>query len=88
MIEIGRHVKIPRTERYCKKCNMGTIEDEVHFLIDCNHFQQEREILFTLINKENKNFASLNSEQKLIFLLTSEDRIVLNAVGKFIFKHL
>lgn len=88
MIEVGRHNNIPRTERYCKKCNTGEIEDETHFLIDCNHFQQEREILFSFIEKENKNFESLNSEQKLIFLLTSEDPIVLNAVGEFIFKYL
>ena len=30
-IEVGRYNKTPRNERFCKKCNTGEIEDEMHF---------------------------------------------------------
>ena len=32
MIERGRHLNIPRTERYCLLCKSNQIEDEKHFL--------------------------------------------------------
>ena len=31
MIERGRHLNIPRTERYCLLCKSNQIEDEKHF---------------------------------------------------------
>jgi hypothetical protein len=33
MIERGRHLNIPRTERYCLLCKSNQIEDEKHFLL-------------------------------------------------------
>ena len=40
MIEEGRRKRpiIPREERICKTCNK--IEDEVHFLIDCDKYKE------------------------------------------------
>ena len=37
-IEKGRHRKIDRQERLCKQCNVGAIETETHFLLDCNKY--------------------------------------------------
>ncbi len=41
-IEVGRHQRIPRDERICNKCNMGSLGDEFHFVLECPGFQTER----------------------------------------------
>lgn len=41
-IEKGRHLSIPVNERICKICNSGDIEDELHFLFNCNKYSSAR----------------------------------------------
>jgi hypothetical protein len=41
MIERGRHLNIPRTERYCLLCKSNQIEDEKHFLLHCKKFNTQ-----------------------------------------------
>jgi hypothetical protein len=45
-IEKGCYFQINRTERFCKICNDLEIEDENHFLWQCEKYRKEREILF------------------------------------------
>jgi hypothetical protein len=54
-IEVGRHNKTPRNERFCKKCNTSEIEDEMHFLLLCNHFETDRKNILDLVAGEVKN---------------------------------
>ena len=35
-IELGRHLDIPKEERYCNLCQQGKIGNEYHFLLECN----------------------------------------------------
>ena len=51
MIEEGRRARpqINRENRICLECN--TIEDEIHFLIDCDEYKNERERVFQAINE-------------------------------------
>lgn len=46
-IETGRHSRpvIPAVNRVCTLCNDGSIEDEIHVVINCPAYQQQREIL-------------------------------------------
>lgn len=83
-IETGRYTNIPRNERICNNCSSGCIEDETHFLISCDKYKIDRKILFDFVNRTVQNFSLLNSEQKLVFLLSNEDCQVLNAYGKFV----
>jgi hypothetical protein len=55
-IEVGRYNKTPRNERFCKKCNTDEIEDEMHFLLLCNHFETERKNI--LVAGENNFFLN------------------------------
>ena len=41
-IERGRHVHVPRNERYCRNCTKQTIENEYHFLLVCPKFASLR----------------------------------------------
>ena len=38
-IEKGRHLNIPREERICKICKTGEVENEHHFLIECQCYE-------------------------------------------------
>ena len=65
-IEVGRYNKTPRNERFCKKCNTDEIEDEMHFLLLCNHFETDRNNILDLVAGEVKNFHTLSCENKFI----------------------
>jgi hypothetical protein len=54
-IEVGHYNKTPRNERFCKKCNTSEIEDEMHFLLLCNHFETDRKNILDLVAGEVKN---------------------------------
>ena len=45
-IERGRYKNIKANERFCKYCQAKEVEDEIHFLVKCLTFSNEREKLF------------------------------------------
>ena len=66
-IEKGRHLKIPRADRICKLCNKNSIESEVHFLTECDYYDDIKRLSgtkFTLLNLFHK--ANLESLGKFI----------------------
>ena len=86
MIEKGRHRKkpIPRTERLCKSCNV--IEDEMHFIVSCGLYKNERENLFEACKNTSTFFEGMADEAKLIFILSNEDKIAESKLGNFVYK--
>jgi len=44
-IEKGRHRQtwLPREERLCSHCSLGTVETELHFLTQCTKYVEIRE---------------------------------------------
>ena len=56
MIEEGRR-KRPREERKCKTCNK--IEDEIHFLLDCDKYKDDRMDKFNIIINEVPCFEDM-----------------------------
>ena len=70
-IERGRYTK-PKSDiskRFCPVC--CTIEDEVHFLINCKSYEPERQRLFLIINEKKQNFQRLNDVEKFTHLLSN-----------------
>ncbi|XP_056020221.1 uncharacterized protein LOC130054426 [Ostrea edulis] len=88
MIEVGRYSGITRNERICSKCNSGLLGDEIHFLIKCEKFADERKSFCGAIEKTVKIFTKLNDEQKFIYILCSEEPSILNITGKFILNNI
>ena len=66
-IERGRYTKRKTdiSKRLCPVCY--TIEDEVHFLINCKLYEPERQRLLLMINEKKLNFQSLNDVAKIYF---------------------
>ena len=65
MIETGRYKKQPVEERLYPKCNC--VEDEVHFLTECEFFSIKREKIVKDIRVIDPNFTTDHKLQ--IFLI-------------------
>ena len=46
-IETGRYIKLPYSDRVCQQCNSGEVENEYHFLMECEKFLSLRKKLFS-----------------------------------------
>ena len=70
-MENGRYTKpkTPLAERLCKFCDSAVVEDEIHFLTDCECCSDFRYELFHYANIINTDFMSLTSEGILIYLM-------------------
>ena len=90
-IEIGRYAKryIPRHERICSLCTncscISKIGDELHAIMECCYFKNERETLFNEVSKICKNFMKLDTWHKFVYLLTVEGPSLL-LFGRFVYK--
>ena len=72
MIEVGRHQKLQRHERICQVCKRY-VEDEVHFLINCELYDKIRKPLFEFCIEQKTNFMYYTDKEKFIFMMTSSD---------------
>ena len=76
MIEKGRHKNIDKNLRFCPFCP-NYIEDEMHFLLECQCFTIHRTELFSAINEkfENNDMHLKNKTGKFIYLMSNIDII-------------
>ena len=84
MIEVGRHQKLPRHERRCPFCTPTCIEDEIHFLIQCDVYTILRNTLFKFCTEQKPNFYFYTHKEKFIFIMTHP--CLCKEVAKFVFK--
>ncbi len=85
-IEKGRQYKPPmeRDKRFCSTCK-NKIEDETHFILECEAFKAARETFLNYTKESYPNFESIpTSEQKLVFLQTNENCHFLEAFTKYL----
>ena len=84
-IERGRHTRpvTPADLRICTVCNV--VEDEEHLLLHCVKYAEERNVLFSKIVIAFPDFNNLSSNDKLVFLISSQDPYILTLVGKFVY---
>ena len=68
-IETGRFDNTKLEDRICEFCDESKIEDEFHFLIECNLYNDLRKVLFTKVRSKNSIFETLSLKEKFIFLL-------------------
>ena len=80
----GRFQKLPRDAQLCKLCP-NTIEDEAHFLLVCNLYNDLRKSRDDKICLVNDSYLMLNDNQKVIYLLRC-DKNIAGIVGEFVSK--
>ena len=69
---MGRYENKPRDERLCSGCLK--VENEAHFLFECNSYSTLRDNFTNSISSIVPNDLKLNNDQKLIYLMTCEDK--------------
>ena len=80
-IEKGRHKNVKLEKRLCTYCKMNVIESEIHFLIDCSYYENERNRFYS---KLNINIDNMSSDEIFLHLLLSRDLQHLSLLGKYI----
>ena len=73
-IETGRFTrpKTPLNQRLCRFCKTSAIEDETHFLIACDFYNDIRYNLFKNAVDMNTNFLGMPDSDKLAFLMKTD----------------
>ena len=89
-IETGRYnlpTPIPANERFCWFCSNQIVEDELHFLFDCDLYKPmpEKVKLMEHCSSQNQSFAFLSNLDKWKFISFAEQpKIILFLFCKFV----
>lgn len=84
-IEMGRYRKpkpVPLEERTCKMCQTGHIEDEKHFVMNCDLYIDQRDSLFDYCNTLHPDFTNMTNTDKFKFIMQTGDANMLNMIYK------
>ena len=90
-IETGRYtrpMKTPVSERVCLYCSDGTIEDEMHFVLHCIFYVEERHKLIEACTENIPDFEDMDSRSKFINIMSLDYPAITKVLGKFIYKSL
>ena len=79
---MGRYKNKPRDERLCSGCLK--VENEVNFLFECNSYLTLRDDFTKSISSIVPNYLKLNNDQKLIYLMTCEEKNILRHISIYI----
>ena len=82
MIEVGRHKKIPKLQRFCPFCPSPVIEDEIHFLINCPLYDPLRRDIYDICLELKPTLPFYTDEQTFLFMMTSTN--LYRVLAKFI----
>ena len=85
-VETGRFIGTPIELRLCELCPESEIEDELHFLLHCEHYNEFRQKLFSDIHSITPTFLNYNKVENYRFLMTNP--CVTHAVAIFLSKAL
>ena len=58
-------------ERLCKLCSENEVEDEIHFLLKCPNYNDERIALLNQAITLNQNFINLPIAEQVKFLMNN-----------------
>jgi hypothetical protein len=86
-IELGRCQGTLRQDRVCLHCSSGEVEDEIHYLLNCEKFKDERSNLICSISLGCPNFIQLQNMEKFIWMMNSEDHEIFIKKRYLITKH-
>ena len=62
-LETGRYENIPENERLCPYCSVF-VEDEIHVMLNCNLYENERRFLLLKAIEINSEFYDFNDCEK------------------------
>ena len=86
LTEHGRHQidHLPRENRLCPLCNSNQVEDEIHFLFQCNKYSVQRQAFINQINRIIPDFDKKSSPESIKLIMNSKEHHVNKLVMKFV----
>ena len=69
-IEVGRYTNTPLEDRVCELCENGVLEDECHFLLECEVYRDLRAQLLSKVITLAPEYCFLSNTEKLSLLLS------------------
>ena len=84
-IERGRYFQVHKQNRICLSCNMGEIEDEEHFFLNCSSYKPARDNYIQKLKAIYSNWNSRSLSRGLLStLLNTDSYTVLKIIVNFI----
>ena len=87
MIEHDRYQidHFPRENRLCPLiCNSNQVEDEIHFLFQCNKYSVQRQAFINQSNRIIPDFNKKSSPESMKMIMNSKEHHVNKLVMKFV----
>ena len=87
-IETGRHTKPPKPQeqRLCLYCRNGCVDDEIHFLKECDIHTEIRQRFVSNIKSHIDGYEDLPSNGKFVKVMRSSSEVVIKELAKFVYK--
>ena len=70
-IHTGRFEKILPHQRYCLFCSLNVVDNEIHFLTECQHHRVERELFYSEIEHIHRNIHSMPAQDIFLTIMNS-----------------
>lgn len=85
-IELGRHSrpKIPVAQRICQNCLSNKVEDEKHFLLECQKHSNERNKLLSVLTPVMPNFSDSTIVNQFVLIMQCKNLNSMIHLGKFL----
>ena len=82
-IESGRHSRTPLKDRTCEFCNHLYVENEIHFLLDCILYKDERQALFETLQLE-KICKNTSKQDTFRYLMACKNEYVVDKLCNYV----
>ena len=87
LIEHSRYQQIPREERVCQHCSIGSVEDEFHFAFECHKYDNLRNNSNPILKNFFQIQATLESKKDLLtHIMCNKDQVLTNLFSNFLEK--
>jgi len=80
-IETGRWRGVPADERLCMLCNDGSVEDEYHFVLECDKYREKRIAFVNMIVNTFPDFNDVSPSEKWTILMCEA---IVNHTARFV----
>ena len=86
-IEVLRYVtpRIPPENRLCNNCDSHECENEIHFLLSCQKYEDLRESFFRAVSSNYSHFTNLSIVKQFVWLCSYKDTNIIRMLAKYIY---
>ena len=86
-IETGWHTKPPKPQeqRLCLYCRSVCVDDETHFLTECDIHTETRQSFVSNIKSHIDGYEDLSANGKFVTVMRSSSAVVIKELAKFVY---